>query len=310
MRHKSLAMRARRLLSVTKILTPASVASSGRRYFWAAVRRRLVLVALLIGWAAPFARSSTVDLKDPAVIAKGNPVFARYCSVGYCHGAQGRSGLGPALRDRVWDPQELFGIVAGGRPGTLMPPFVENLYPEDIWSIVAYVISLGSVKPGTSTAVEFESTARPSDLLSEQARRGRSLFFDLTNEKRCSLCHQLEGNGTPIGPNLAAVAESESGEELRRHILEPNAAIAEGFEQTVITTNQGERVAGVTKERTDKLMRIYDAAAIPSPLRTFYRDQIRSVETQKRSSMPDDYRDLYSTEQLAAIVAYLRERVF
>ena len=51
MRHKSLAMRARRLLSVTKILTPASVASSGRRYFWAAVRRRLVLVALLIGWA-------------------------------------------------------------------------------------------------------------------------------------------------------------------------------------------------------------------------------------------------------------------
>ena len=310
MRHKSLAMRARRLLSVTKILTPASVASSGRRYFWAAVRRRLVLVALPIGWAAPFARSSTVDLKDPAVIAKGNPVFARYCSVGYCHGAQGRSGLGPALRDRVWDPQELFGIVAGGRPGTLMPPFVENLYPEDIWSIVAYVISLGSVKPGTSTAVEFESTARPSDLLSEQARRGRSLFFDLTNEKRCSLCHQLEGNGTPIGPNLALLAKSQSAEKLRRHILDPNAAIAEGFDQTVITTNQGERVAGVTKERTDELIRIYDAATIPSPLRTFYRDQIRSVETQKRSSMPDDYRDLYSTEELAAIIAYLREGVF
>ena len=310
MRHKSFAMRARRLLSVTKILTPASVASSGRRYFWAAVRRRLVLVALLIGWAAPFARSSTVDLKDPAVIAKGNRVFARYCSVGYCHGAQGRSGLGPALRDRVWDTQELFEIVAGGRPGTLMPPFVENLYPEDIWSIVAYVISLGSVKPGTSTAVEFESTARPSDLLSEQARRGRSLFFDLTNEKRCSLCHQLEGNGTPIGPNLALLAKSQSAEKLRRHILEPNAAIAEGFEQTVITTNQGERVAGVTQERTDKLIRIYDAASIPSPLRTFYRDQIRSVETQKRSSMSDDYRDLYSTEELAAIIAYLREGVF
>ena len=310
MRQKSLAACARRLLSMTTILTPASVASSGRRYFWAAVRRRLVLVALLIGWAAPLARSSTVDLKDPAVIAKGNRVFARYCSVGYCHGAQGLSGLGPALRDRVWDPQELFGIVAGGRPGTLMPPFVENLYPEDIWSIVAYVISLGSVQPGTSTAVQVQSTARPNDLLSEQARRGRSLFFDLTNEKRCSLCHQLEGNGTPIGPNLAAVAKSESAEELRRHILEPNAAIAEGFEQTVITTNQGERVAGVTKERTDKLIRIYDAASIPSPLRTFYRDEIRSVETEKRSSMPVDYHDLYSTEALAAIIAYLREGVF
>ena len=272
--------------------------------------RRLVLVALLIGWAAPFARGSTVELADPAVIAKGNQVFARYCSVGYCHGAQGRAGLGPALRDRVWDPQELFGLVAGGRPGTLMPPFVENLYPEDIWSIVAYVISLGSVKPGASTAVEVESAARPSDSRSEQARRGRSLFFDLTNEKRCSLCHQLEGNGTPIGPNLVLVAKSQSAEQLRRHILEPNAAIAEGFEQTVLTTNQGERVAGVSKERTGKLIRIYDAASIPSPLRTFYQEQIRTVETQKRSSMPGDYRDFYSPEELAAIIAYLKEEVF
>jgi putative heme-binding domain-containing protein len=310
MRLKSLAARACGLPSVTTILTLASVAGSRRRYFWAAARQRLVLVTLLVGWAAPFARGTTVDLKDPAVVAKGNQVFARYCSVGYCHGAQGRSGLGPALHDRVWDPQELFAIVAGGRPGTLMPPFVENLYPEDIWSIVAYVISLGSLKPGTSTAVQVESAARPGDLLSEQARSGRSLFFDLTNEKRCSLCHQLEGNGTPIGPNLAAVAQSESAEQLRRHILAPNAAIAEGFEQTVITTNQGERVAGVAKERTDRLIRIYDAASIPSPLRTFYRDEIQSVETRKRSSMPDDYRDFYSPEELAAIVAYLREGVF
>ena len=272
--------------------------------------RHLVLAALLMSWATPFARSSTVELADPAVIAQGNRVFGRYCSVGYCHGAEGRSGLGPALSDRVWDPQELFEIVAGGRPGTLMPPFQENLYPEDIWSIVAYVISLGSVKPGTSTAVEVESAARAADSLSEQARRGRSLFFDLTNEKRCSLCHQLEDNGTPIGPNLAAVAKSESAEELRRHILEPNAAIAEGFEQTVITTSEGERIAGVTKERTDELIRIYDAASIPSPLRTFYRDEIRSVETQERSSMPDDYGDFYLPEEVAAIIAYLREGVF
>ena len=306
----SVAPRARGLPSVTTILAPASVASLRHRYFGTAVLQRLVLVTLLVGWAAPFARGTTVDLKDPAVVAKGNQVFARYCSVGYCHGAQGRSGLGPALHDRVWDPQELFAIVAGGRPGTLMPPFVENLYPEDIWSIVAYVISLGSLKPGTSTAVQVESAARPSDLLSEQARRGRSLFFDLTNEKRCSLCHQLEGNGTPIGPNLAAVAKHESAEELRRHILAPNAAIAEGFEQTVITTNQGQPVAGVAKERTDKLIRVYDAASIPSPLRTFYKDEIRSVETRKRSSMPQDYRDLYSPEELAAIIAYLKEGVF
>ena len=272
--------------------------------------RRLVLAALLIGWPAPFARSSTVELADPAVIAAGNRFFGRYCSVGYCHGAQGRSGLGPALSNRVWDPQELFNVVAGGRPGTLMPPFQENLYPEDIWSIVAYVISLGSVEPGTSTAVEVESTARAADSLSEQARRGRSLFFDLTNEKRCSLCHQLEDNGTPIGPNLARVAGSQSAEQLRRHILEPNGDIAEGFEQTVITTNQGERVAGVAKERTDELIRIYDAASIPSPLRTFYRDEIRGVETRERSSMPDDYGDLYSTAEVAAIIAYLREGVF
>ncbi len=272
--------------------------------------RHLVLAALLIGWAAPFARGSTVELTNPAVIAAGNRFFGRYCSVGYCHGAEGRAGLGPALSDRVWDPQELFEVVGGGRPGTLMPPFQENLFPEDIWSIVAYVISLGSVKPGASTAVEAELAARAADSLSDQARKGRSLFFDLTNEKRCSLCHHLEDNGTPIGPNLAIVAKSQSEEQLRRNILEPNGDIAEGFEQTVITTNQGERVAGVAKERTDELIRVYDAASIPSPLRTIYRDQIRSVETQERSSMPDDYGDFYSSEQVTAIISYLRAGVF
>lgn len=306
-RQRNLSVRTCYLLSGSRVLTSAtaslavSVSTSLR---W------LILVVLLVGWGSPLAHSERVELTDPKVVAKGSQVFTRYCSVGYCHGAQGRSGLGPVLRDRAWNPQEIFDVVAKGRSGTLMPAFSESLYPEDIWSIVAYVVSLGSLEPGIAATVEFKSVTRASDLLSEQARRGRSLFFDLTNERRCSMCHQLEGNGTPVGPKLVLTSQVASAEELQWHILEPNAAIAEGFEQTIITTDEGERVIGVAKERTDELIRIYDSESIPSPLRTFYRNQIRSIETQKRSSMPGDYGDLYSSEELAAIIAYLKEGVF
>ena len=259
--------------------------------------------------AALGAQSSTLNLRDAVFIAAGSELFAKNCAVGYCHGSEGRAGRGPRLRDRTWNADKLFRVTHDGIPNTTMLPWKDILPEKDIWSVVAYVISIGAAESDVARDVQLSGSGG-SDLLTDEARQGRELFFDLVNTKRCSVCHRVGSKGAPIGPDLTAAAREKSAEEIRRDILEPQATIAEGFEQIVVNTKKGERVAGLKKEETEEFVRLYDTAAIPAPLRTIYKDEISSRGTQRRSAMPTVYRSLYTDEELNAIIAYLKSGRF
>ena len=62
-----------------------------------------VLVASSWLMGAIFAQGSRPDLKDPKLIAEGDAVFAKSCSIPYCHGKEGTAGRAPALNNRQWD---------------------------------------------------------------------------------------------------------------------------------------------------------------------------------------------------------------
>jgi putative heme-binding domain-containing protein len=251
-------------------------------------------------------QTATVDLKDPAVIEQGSGVFAKSCAVGYCHGSQGRPARGPDLRARKYETSKLYGIVHDGIPNTTMPGW-KNLLPErGIWAVVAYVMTLSGSAAGT---VEVAGGPAARELTARE-KQGRELFFDLNNQKRCAICHKLGRMGSEVGPNLALSGAQKSEDELLREIKEPGHSLAPGFEQTVVVTAGGERVTGIGQERTDGYVKVFDTASIPPPLRTFYRDQIRTVETAKRSSMPAEYSQVFSDDQLRAIVAYLKSGAF
>ena len=270
------------------------------------------LCAAVVACALPATlsgQSSTVNLHDAVFIAAGSESFAKNCAVGYCHGSEGRAGRGPRLRDKVWNADKLFSVIHDGIPSTTMPPWKDILPEKDIWSVVAYVISIGAAESETAGNVEL-SASGGSDLLTDEARKGRELFFDLMNEKRCSVCHRLGSTGAPIGPDLAAAVRKKSTEQIRRDILEPQAAIAEDFEQIVIDTKKGERIVGLKKEETAEFVRLYDTASIPAPLRTIYKDEIKSRGAERRSAMPTGYGSVYSDEELSAIIAFLKSGRF
>lgn len=273
--------------------------------------RSTLLCAVAAACALPATlsgQSSTVNLHDAVFIAAGSESFAKNCAVGYCHGSEGRAGRGPRLRDKVWNADKLFSVIHDGIPNTTMPPWKDILPEKDIWSVVAYVISIGAAESEVGGDVVL-SASGGADLLTDEARKGRELFFDLMNEKRCSVCHRAGSKGASIGPDLAAV-RARPADDIQRDILEPEAAIAEGFEQIVIDTKKGERIVGLKKEETQELVRLYDTASIPAPLRTIYKDEIKSRGRQRRSAMPAGYRSVYSDEELAAIIAYLKSGRF
>ena len=150
------------------------------------------------------AQSATVNLTDPAFIAKGATQFAKTCAVGYCHGSEGLPARGPGLRGRRWDTQKLYSQIHDGIPNTTMPAWKSILSETEIWAVVAYVISLGDA--GTTTvSADAGSTAAPLTLTTN-AERGRDLFFDLTNQKRCAVCHQLGSAGAESRSMKASIS--------------------------------------------------------------------------------------------------------
>ena len=251
------------------------------------------------------AQDKVVDLRDPAFAALGAPLFAKNCAVGYCHGSQGASGRGPRLRERHWNSTALFNIIHDGVQNTAMPGWSDIFSREEIWAVTAYVISLGTgeFQPASGKLEIKEETAK---VFSAEAERGRALFFDLTNQKRCSLCHSVGPRGATIGPELTSMTLKKSVENLLQDITDPNATIAKGFGRVVVVSTGGARVSGIQKGRHEDKVQIYDVSALPPPLRTFYKEQIVSVSDGSVSAMPAGYGDMYSPSDLSAIVAFLK----
>ena len=82
-------------------------------------------------------------LDDPEAIAEGAKRFSATCT-GYCHGKEGRVSRAPTLRGKTYEPAYLYGRIANGFPP--MPAFQTVLPPEEIWKLVAYVMSLSTAK--------------------------------------------------------------------------------------------------------------------------------------------------------------------
>ena len=80
-----------------------------------------------------------VDLRDQTVVDEGARLFSQYCT-GYCHGKGGRRSRAPRLRGQTFESGYLYARISRGFPP--MPAFQTLLSSEDIWKLVAYILSL------------------------------------------------------------------------------------------------------------------------------------------------------------------------
>jgi copper transport protein len=99
-----------------------------------------------------FARATATEnplTASSEVLASGKTIYQQNCVS--CHGDGGR-GDGPAARSLPGLPAdftqahfmthtdaELFGWIKGGKPGTAMPAFGEQLDDEQVWQVITYI---------------------------------------------------------------------------------------------------------------------------------------------------------------------------
>jgi cytochrome c553 len=104
-------------------------------------------------------KTAGINLRDPIVIAKGLEVLSRTCG-GYCHGSEGRGSKAPSLRNRTdLTPQMLHTTIYFGRKraGHLMPAWGDTLSEEQIWTVIAGIVSLRHAESDAGPEIQTQS---------------------------------------------------------------------------------------------------------------------------------------------------------
>ena len=120
--------------------------------------------------------------------------------------------------------------------------------------------------------------------------------------KSCAVCHQMEGKGALVGPQLTGIG-TRGLERLCEDILDPNRNVDVAFRTTVLTLKDGETVSGLFRRAEGELLVLADAAGKEFTVPT---KDVRERTQTESSLMPDNFGDAITPEDFNALLAFLQ----
>jgi putative heme-binding domain-containing protein len=117
----------------------------------------------------------------------------------------------------------------------------------------------------------------------------------------CGACH---GGGSAPGPDLKGVTQRFALPDLMRAIYDPSADVSDRYRPLQVLTHTGQVVIGLPIYRSVDGVTLQTAQG--ETLR-INQDEIERLEPAERSLMPDGLLDGWSDQQLADLLAYLRQ---
>lgn len=140
-------------------------------------------------------------------------------------------------------------------------------------------------------------------LVGGDEERGRKIFRE-RGDLACSRCHILEPELTSVGPNLSQIGAAKPRDYLLEAVVDPNKAIATGFEMTVLVTDDGLTVSGIVKAEND------DTVQLAKPDGTIATIDKKMIEERLPglSAMPTDLGKTLSKRDLRDLVEFLAQQ--
>jgi putative heme-binding domain-containing protein len=221
---------------------------------------------------------------SPADIEDGQRLFVASCA--NCHGPDGDAvpdvDLGRGQFRRASSDSELAEIIRRGIPNTAMPP--GNYSNTQATQIVAYLRSL---------ATSAQKPAPTGD-----SGRGRTLF---EGKGQCLTCHQVNGKGSRLGPDLSDVGQLRRASDLERALLDPGGAVRPQNRTVRVVTGDGATITGRLLNHDTFTLLMLDSK---EQLRAFSKSSLREITFIKTSSKTS-YRGRLSSQEIADLVSYL-----
>ncbi|MDE0594659.1 MAG: HEAT repeat domain-containing protein [Roseibacillus sp.] len=128
---------------------------------------------------------------------------------------------------------------------------------------------------------------------------GQEIFF---GRGTCFACHQVGGKGVVLGPDLKAIYKRQDLNYVITSILEPDAYIVEGFQQTSLKMKDGRELFGMIQEETAQSLKIY----LPTGERVVVNPKdITKRSDAKHSGMPASFAYTLSPQDIADLSAWI-----
>lgn len=191
--------------------------------------------------------------------------------------------------DKESNPEGLVGRWTGSTPGLALEGGASIEWVADF--------------PELRTPREEEARRKKLDKFSNIAKRagdpaeGRKLA-----QATCMICHQINGEGIMLGPDLSG-AGAMGIDGLLRNILFPNDQLESGYYRHDLTLKNGSLLSGFLVAETPESISIQ---AIGADIKIIPRDQIAGHQVSKRTLMPEGLIDGMNEKQVADLLNYLK----
>ncbi|GAB5406940.1 MAG: hypothetical protein Aurels2KO_51710 [Aureliella sp.] len=120
--------------------------------------------------------------------------------------------------------------------------------------------------------------------------------------KHCAGCHQIDGIGRNIGPDISD-SRTQTPEGLLTAILDPNRAVDNNYFRYNILTGDGEAYEGILfSEDADRIVLM----AADGKRVEVLRSDIDIKKLSRLSLMPDGFENQLSPQQLADLISYIK----
>ena len=202
--------------------------------------------------------------------------------------------MGPSLVGRRFLDKKL--------PREMLPQITDVLRPHAAKNPEIARLMSEVMKGGLLVSLDPQEVARVRALVRTRgdARRGRELFL---NHKAlaCITCHQLEGVGGNVGPDLTRIWDTMTVEKIMEAIIDPSKEIKEGYQSYVATTRKGQVFVGLKVAQTSEEVVLKDQTG--KEIRIRARD-LESLTVSKKSLMPEDVVSQLTFNQFIDLIAF------
>ncbi|MBS0266692.1 MAG: c-type cytochrome, partial [Planctomycetes bacterium] len=216
------------------------------------------------------------------------------------------AGYTPALREDVVSAllsmsQHLPGVLAALESGAVPPAAIDPLRRKRLTEHPDGALRERATRlyASTQSGDRAQVYAEYKKVLSlvPNSDNGRAVF-----KKNCSVCHRLDREGTPVGPDLFGI-RNQPKEAILLHILIPEAEITPGFGAYILETKAGRVVTGIIASETATSVTLRQQLGKEE---TVLRSEIESLVSSKLSLMPQLLEKTMTPQELADLIAYLK----
>lgn len=119
--------------------------------------------------------------------------------------------------------------------------------------------------------------------------------------KRCAVCHQINNEGKPIGPDLTALTD-KSPRALLTAVLDPNRAVENKYVSYLAVTEDGLTFNGLLASESGESIALVQS---DGKSKTLLRENLDELISTGKSLMPEGLEKDLSAQDLADVIAYL-----